>query len=42
MLGNIPAKTNIFEWLKESQMFCTNVIELAMEIVMDKGWPVNF
>ena len=23
-------------------MFCTNVIELAMEIVLDKGWPINF
>ena len=42
ILGNLPAKTNVFEWLKESQMFCINLIELAMEVVLDKGWPINF
>lgn len=42
MLGNLPAKTNVFEWLKESQLFCTNIIELAMEIALDKGWPLDF
>lgn len=41
MLGNLPAKTNMFDWLKESQLFCTSVMEIAMEITMDRGWPLD-
>jgi hypothetical protein len=38
VLKNLPAKVNIFDWLKESERFCRAVVELAMEIAMDNGW----
>ena len=42
VLCALPAKTNVFEWLKESEKFCKAVVELAMEIAMDNGWKHNY
>ena len=41
-LANMPAKASIFDWLKESESFCRGVIELAVEISLDKNWQVDF
>ena len=42
ILGALPAKTNIFDWLKESERFCKSVVELAMEIARDNGWKHDY
>ena len=41
-LSALPAKANVFEWLKESERFCKAIIELAMEIAMDNGWRHDY
>lgn len=42
LLGNLPAKVSVFDMLKQSEAFCRSMIELAMEIAMDRGWHMEY
>ena len=42
ILASLPSKVNLLDWLRNSEVFCRNLLELCIEISMDKGWKLDF
>ena len=41
VLSSIPSRTNLLEWMRDSERFCRALIELAIEISLDNKWQFD-